>query len=131
MAADWAGSIRAQGTKELLNRQGGRGSEHDSVLTFARTQCSQGGGSRNRVGMWLGAEGGEEPGRTHWEEWGSGGRRLGMLCLKCLLRPWGGNRGGLGPGPTPNQGQGAGGLSQSPGELAMGWLSEHCRVPHS
>ena len=54
-----------------------------------------------------------------------------MLCLRCLLRTWRGNRGGLGPGPTPNQGQGAGGLSQSPGELAMGWLSEHCRVPHS
>lgn len=65
MATHLAGSIRAQGTKELLNHRGGRGSEHDSVLMFARTQCSQGGGSRNRVGMWLGAEAGEEPGRTH------------------------------------------------------------------
>lgn len=115
MAADLAGPICAQGTKELLNHRGGRGSEHDSVLTFAQTQCSQGGGSRNRAGMWLGAEVGEEPGRTHREERGSRGRRLGMLCLRCLLRPWGGNRGSLGPGPTPNQGQGAGGLSQSPG----------------
>lgn len=108
MAADLAGPVRAQGTKELLNHRGGRGSEHDSVLTFARTQCSQAGGSRNRAGMWLGAERGEEPGRTHRKERGSGGRMLGMLCLRCLLRPWGGNRGGLGPGawahPQPRAG---------------------------
>lgn len=65
MAADLAGLVRAQGTKEPLNRRGGRGSECDSVLTFARTQCSQGGGSRNRAGMRLGAEGGEREARLN------------------------------------------------------------------
>lgn len=76
MAADLAGPVCAQGTKELLNHQGGRGSKRDSVLTFARTQCSQGGGSRNRAGMRLEAEGAERSQAEHTRKsrvWGGGG----------------------------------------------------------